>query len=56
MRGGRYLLSEHPEVEARLLEELDGMELLATPTRPHPRPIMPGDLGRLTYLQAIIKV
>ena len=52
----RYLLSQHPEVEARLLEELDSLELLATDARPQPRSIQPTDLGRLTYLQAIIKV
>ena len=51
-----YLLSQHPEVEARLVQELDGMGLLATPDRPNPRPVAPADLGRLTYLQAIIKV
>lgn len=53
---GRYLLSQHPEVEAKLLRELDALELLATDQRPHPRPVSPQDLGRLTFLQAIIKV
>ncbi|KAK9801866.1 hypothetical protein WJX73_003752 [Symbiochloris irregularis] len=50
-----YLLSQHPEVEEKLLRELDALELLATPSRPHPRPVSPQDLGRLSFLQAIIK-
>ena len=56
LAGARYLLTQHPTVEAKLLEELDSLQLLATPSRPHPRRVLPADLGRLPYLQAIIKV
>ena len=50
-----YVVSQHPEVEARILEELDSMELSITPARPNPRPLTFADLGRLTYLQAVVK-
>jgi cytochrome P450 len=50
-----YLLSQHPDVEAKILAELDAAELLVTPERPDPRPIEWGDLARLVYLQAFIK-
>ena len=53
--GARYLLSQHPEVEARVVAELDALELLVTPSRPQPRELEWADLGRLTYLQAVIK-
>ena len=36
--------------------ELDDLELLATPERPSPRPLEYGDLPKLVYLQAVIKV
>ena len=55
-RRARYLLSQHPEVEARVVAELDALELLVTPRRPRPRALEWADLGRLTYLQAVIKV
>lgn len=51
-----YLLSQYPQVEQKLLQELDSMQLLATRERSHPRLVTPADLGRLIYLQAIIKV
>ena len=51
-----YVVSQHPGVEAAILEELDSLELSITPARPHPRPLTFGDLGRLTYLQAVVKV
>ena len=50
-----YLLSQHPDVEAKVLAELDAAELLVTPDRPDPRPIEWADLARLAYLQAFIK-
>lgn len=53
--GARYLLSQHPEVEARVVAELDALELLVTLSRPAPRELEWADLGRLTYLQAVIK-
>ena len=51
----RYLLSQHPDVETRVVAELDALELLVTPSRPQPRELEWADLGRLTYLQAVIK-
>ncbi|CAL8465573.1 g5109 [Coccomyxa elongata] len=50
-----YLISQHPEVEAKILEELDSMELSITSERPRPRPLTYPDLPKLTYLQAVIK-
>ena len=50
-----YLLSQHPEVEAKIVAELDAAELLATPSRPQPRKLEWADLNKLVYLQAFIK-
>ncbi|EFJ41922.1 hypothetical protein VOLCADRAFT_107481, partial [Volvox carteri f. nagariensis] len=41
--------------EARVAEELDVCGLLATSTRPKPRPVTWGDLGQLRYLNAVIQ-
>ena len=49
-------MSQHPEVEAKLLAELDGLQLSITPQRPHPRKMTYADVNQLTYLQATIKV
>lgn len=51
----RYLISQHPEVEARLAAELDVAGLLVTPERPNPRELTHADLNRLTYLNAVLK-
>ncbi len=52
----RYLISQHPEVEARLAAELDEAGLLVTPERPQPRDLTHADLSRLTYLNCVLKV
>ena len=52
----RYLISQHPEVEARLAAELDAAGLLVTPARPQPRPLAHADLSRLVYLNCVLKV
>jgi hypothetical protein len=52
----RYLLSQHPEVERKLAQELDAAGLLVTPERPKPRAMEYTDLGRLTYLSWVCKV
>ena len=52
----RYTIQQHPEVEAKLLAELDAAGLLVTADRPHPRPMEYADLGRLTYLTWVCKV
>jgi hypothetical protein len=51
-----YLLSQHPEVEAKVAAELAQHGLLATPAIPNPRPVQWDDLAKLTYLNAVIKV
>ncbi len=51
-----YLVSQHPEVEAKVAAELAQHGLLATPGNPNPRPVQWDDLGKLTYLNAVIKV
>jgi hypothetical protein len=38
-----------------LLQELDSAGLLATPSNPSPRAFSAGDVGRLPYLNAVIK-
>ncbi|KAG1669637.1 hypothetical protein FOA52_010797 [Chlamydomonas sp. UWO 241] len=48
-------LIQHPAELARLEEELDAFGLLKTPTRPEPRAVEWDDLGRMTYLNAVIK-
>ncbi|CAL8464901.1 g4436 [Coccomyxa elongata] len=50
-----YLISQHPEVEARLAAELDEAGLLVTPERPQPRDLTHADLSRLTYLNCVLK-
>ena len=49
-------MSQHPEVEEKLMAELDSLQLSITPQRRHPRKMTYADLNRLTYLQATIKV
>ena len=56
LRGHRYLISQHPEVEARIVMELRSLDLLATPERPHVRDLEYEDLGKLHYLSCAIKV
>ena len=52
----RYLISQHPEVEQKILAELDSLELLRSSTRVKPRELTYADLSKLTYLNAVIKV
>ena len=49
-------MSQHPEIEAKIVEELDSLELLVTPTRPRPRSVEYADLAKLDYLQCVVKV
>jgi hypothetical protein len=51
-----YLLSQHPEVEAKVAAELAQHGLLATHANPNPTPVQWDDLAKLTYLNAVIKV
>lgn len=51
----RYLISQHPEVEERILQELAEHQLMPTKDGSL-RDMQYEDLGRLTYLNAVIKV
>ena len=50
-----FLVSQHPEVEANIVAELQQAGLLATPQQPEPRALQYEDLSRLQYLQMVIK-
>ena len=54
--GGRFCISQHPEVEATLAAELDDNGLLAKRGRPYPRMVSHDDLAKLAYLGRVIKV
>ena len=56
MCGGRFCISQHPEVEATLAAELDDNGLLAKRGRPYPRMVSHDDLAKLAYLGRVIKV
>lgn len=51
-----YCISQHPEVERRIQAELAEAGLLACEGNPHPRPVQWEDIGKLRYLEAVIKV
>ncbi|KAG1669641.1 hypothetical protein FOA52_010801 [Chlamydomonas sp. UWO 241] len=48
-------LLQHPDELARLEDELDAFGLLQTSKRPEPRAVEWDDLGRMTFLNAVIK-
>ncbi len=50
-----FALAQHPDIEARVLEELRAIGLLATPANPNPRDLEYADLASLPYLRAVIK-
>ena len=52
----RFAISQHPEVEEKVVAELAEHSLLATEDNPNPRTLAYPDLGKLVYLQAVIKV
>ena len=52
----RFLISQNPEVEAKIVEELRSLGLLATPQQPQPRALEHADLSKLTYLSCAVKV
>ena len=47
--------AQAPDVEAKIVEELMDLGLLATPESPTPRQIEWEDTGRLRYLNCVIK-
>ena len=50
-----YLVSQHPRVEAKVVEELARHGLLATPQKPQPRLPLYEDLAKLSYLRCVIE-
>ncbi|EIE22263.1 cytochrome P450 [Coccomyxa subellipsoidea C-169] len=50
-----FLISQHPEVEAKITTELEDLGFLVGPSRPVPRQMEYSDLSKLTYLSAAIK-
>lgn len=52
----RFLLSQHPELEAKVLQELQSLGLAASAKNPVSRQLTYADLGELAYLQAVVKV
>ncbi|GAB4815787.1 hypothetical protein N2152v2_002833 [Parachlorella kessleri] len=50
-----YLLSRHPEAEARVCQELEEHGLLATPSNPTPRLVEYENLSHLVFLSACVK-
>lgn len=51
----RFMITQHPEVERKVLAELDSLGLLVTPERPNPRPMEFDDIAKLTYTNNCIK-
>lgn len=51
-----YLVSQNPQVEAKICQELDEHGLLVTADRPNPRKVTYEDLSKLNYLDMAIKV
>ena len=52
----RYFLAKNPEAMAKLEAELAEAGLLVTPTNPTPRAFTFADIGKLPYLDRVIKV
>ncbi|KAK9914782.1 hypothetical protein WJX75_000489 [Coccomyxa subellipsoidea] len=50
-----YCVSQNPEVDAKIVEELARHGLLATADAPRPRSLQYEDLSKLTYLNLVIK-
>ena len=50
------MISQHPDVEAKVLAELDTLGLLVTPSKPQPRAMMFEDITALEYTICAIKV
>ena len=52
----RYLISQQPEADCKIAEELDSLDLLVTCTRRTPRQLQYADLSRMPYLSGAIRV
>ena len=53
--GRRFMISVHPEVEARVLAELRALQLMPSAEWPQPRAMEYDDMARLTYTSSAIK-
>jgi hypothetical protein len=49
------LISQHPEAEQQVLQELDDLGLLVTKARPKPRQLQWDDLSKMPLLSCAIK-
>ena len=54
-RGCRLLISQHPQTEQQVLQELDNLGLLVTKARPKPRQLQWEDLAKMPLLTCAIK-
>ena len=52
----RLLISEHQEVERKILAELDALNLLASQENPNPRSMHLGDLNSMPFFLNVCKV
>lgn len=52
----RFCVSQNPQIEAKIVQELDSLGLLANKGNPQPRELQYEDLSKLTYLNMVIKV
>lgn len=52
----RYFISQHPEVEAKIVRELQALGVCATADGKEPRKLTPADMQKLTYLPCVVKV
>lgn len=50
------MVSQHPEVEAKIVAELQQLGLMPTAEQPHFRALAYADVSELTHLQAVVKV
>jgi cytochrome P450 len=50
-----FAIGTRPEVEARVVAELEGLGLLASPSNPNPPDLTLDHLSKLPYLNAVIK-
>ena len=50
------MISVHPAVEAKVLAELQALQLMPSATQPQPRPMNYDDIVKLTYTCNAIKV
>lgn len=50
------MITQHPEVEAKVLAELASLGLMATINQPTPRVMEYDDISKLTYTTNAIKV